>query len=123
MCVKLQNNGRIIIPGVKVPLRVGNYEKDVIWGVDLGHGWIANARLESVLDKVWDKWGFTNTGFIKVEEFFEKDKRFHLTNPVNVGIIHNFSNFLVVTEPATMPVKKYHHRQPCYLNLSKLMAA
>lgn len=123
MCIKLQAGNRIYIPGTKAPIRHGMFEKDMIWGIDTGHGMHANARIESVLNGLWDKWGMIHHGGLKIDAFFEKKHKFQFHTPRIIGVIHNETNFLVVTEPAEGKVKKLHSRQPCYLHLNLLNLA
>lgn len=132
MCVKLENNGQIIIPTMRYPIRFDqgtqSYEKLMTWGVDLGYGLIYNARIESILEGKWNKHGITQIGRIYVTGFFEPmsygtEHRFTFSHPKPIGVIHNSKQFLVVTEPAQGKVKLIHHRQPCYLGLNQLKTA
>ncbi len=121
MCIRLENNGHIIIPGSYAPVKTGNQIDNLKWGIDLGHGVMFNARIESIMANKWEKYGLTIIGELEVTAFFEKNHRFKFLKPFNVGVLHNASHFLVITERATDQVKKVHDRQPCYLNLFKLL--
>ncbi len=127
MCVKLENSGRIIIPGTSAPVKAAGKIIQMKWGVDLGHGLVLNARIESIMGNIWEKWGLTLIGELEVDTFFEtttdKTYRFKLPSPTNIGVLHNTEYFVVITEPASEPVKKYHARQPCYQMLHKLLVA
>ena len=127
MCVKLERNGRILIPRytalIKYKLGTQSYENPMTWGLDLGYGLISNARFESIRDGKWKRHGLVRIGELYVDAFYELEQRFVFKQPRPVGVIHNTHIFLLVTEPAEGVVKEIHHRQPCvHLNILKQIA-
>jgi len=119
MCRKLTRNGQIIVPGDKLNLKPGDSNL-LTWGLDLGYGLIANAKIESIEQKKWEKWKMNKIGQLYVDGFFEfdvkgkKSVKFNFEKLTPISILHNDSNFLVITKPSIGIVKKTHSRQPCF---------
>lgn len=120
MCKKLLIGVNVVVPGTKIKLN----DKILKWGVDLGHGPIVNARIESIKDGVWKKRGFTHIENLTVTGFYEESPalktKFLFPKNQNIGILHNEKEFLVITEPSTGKVKSNYNRQPCFTNLKNL---
>lgn len=121
MCKKLLIGTNVIVPGTKIKLK----NKILRWGVDLGYGPIANARIESIKDGVWKKRGFTHIENLIITGFYEesplKKTKFLFPKNQTIGILHNENEFLVITEPSTGNVKLNYNRQPCFINLKTLL--
>lgn len=120
MCVKLENNGKIIIPRTYVPIKIESQIIRLFWGIDLGHGLVNNARIESILGNVWTKHGMSLNGLLQADAFWEGNNRLKFNKMRDIAVIHNMSQFVLVTEPALPWVKVVHHRQPCYTRIKEL---
>jgi putative SOS response-associated peptidase YedK len=122
MCTQLTQNGRIIIPFTRAIITASNRSvSSSLWGA-MSHGHpIINARMES-LTKLWIPRGYELMTMF-VSGFVELEKEFVFPRPREIGIVYKEDHFLVITEPAIAQVASVHHRQPCFINLAKLIAA
>lgn len=120
MCTKLTQNGEIIIPGMNAAIKTKQGFSELKWGRAFGENELmTNARIES-LEHVWKSKGYT-IGTMDIDSFTEGRTKFK--GQVTVGVIYRGHHFLVITEPSSPQVRKVHHRQPCFQNLEKLLAA
>lgn len=121
MCVKLQQNGKIIIPGSIIEVKTKQGLKSLVWGINNPNG-IYNARMES-LEKLWLPKGY-KIGTAIIEKFVERDTTYTFetkTKDETIGVLYKGNEAIIITEPATGSVVRVHHRQPCFVKLKDIL--
>lgn len=120
MCGRARQFATELHSGMKVQfVNKDNILTEGRWGIGTLYNQAAtyNARLEN-LNGTWKNY-IGNRGIVQLDGFYEgKNSFFCLPNhtPLNVAVIYdNRDEFLIITQPAQLPVKLVHLRQPLIL--------